>query len=104
MTPTSFLDKVKKPLPKDALAPPPPKRCTKAVAPVPHRSSRLVKKACGLTPVMATTQNGLMKKLGIVGVQQLEEPEIEQYLKLFKEGLTVEQTKMIQDLFKDHNP
>jgi hypothetical protein len=69
---------------------PPPKRHTKAGTTVPRRSSRLAKKACGHTPAIAAAQNILMKKLGIVGAQQQESSEFEQYLKIFKEVLTAE--------------
>jgi hypothetical protein len=51
---------------------------------------------------IATAQNVLMKKLGIVGAQQPEAAEFKQYLKTFKEGLFAEQVKMIQDLFSEH--
>jgi hypothetical protein len=63
----------------------------------------LAKKACGHTPAVAAAQNMLMKKLGITKAQQLEATDFERYLKLFKEGLSEEQTKVIQDLFKVHD-
>jgi hypothetical protein len=45
-----------------------------------------------------------MKKLGIAGVQQLDSAEFKQYLMVFKEGLTTEQTRMIHELFMEHDP
>jgi hypothetical protein len=51
--------------------------------------------------VVATAQNLLMKKLGFIGAQQMEAADFEQYLRTFKEGLSIEQVKMIQDLFND---
>jgi hypothetical protein len=91
-SPDTFLDKVMGLLPDAVLAVPPPKWCTKAVTAVLHHSSRLAKKACGRTQA-AAMQNILMKKLGIMeGHQQQSSTDFEQYLKIFKEGLTVEQS------------
>jgi hypothetical protein len=92
-SPDTFLDKVMGLLPDAVLAVPPPKWCTKAVTAVLHHSSRLAKKACGRTQVAAAMQNILMKKLGIMeGHQQQSSTDFEKYLKIFKEGLTVEQS------------
>jgi hypothetical protein len=98
VSPNTLLDKVKKPLPKAAIVVPPPKRRTKVVTKVSRRSSWLAKKACGHTSAVAAVHNVLMKKLNIVGTQQLESTKFEQYLKMFKEGLIAEQIKMIQEL------
>jgi hypothetical protein len=99
---SSFLAKAKKPVTKAALSSHPLKRRTKAAPLVPRHSSHLARKACQRMSAVATAQNVLVKKLGIVGAQQLEAAEFKQYLKTFKEGLFVEQVKMIQDLFSEH--
>jgi hypothetical protein len=64
----------------------------------------LARKACRHTPIVAAAQNILMKKLCIIGAQQLATEDFKKYLKIFKEGLSVEQVKMIQDLFGEHEP
>jgi hypothetical protein len=90
---------------KAALTSKPRKRHTKTPPPpVPRRSSHLARKACGCTPAVPVAQNILMKKLNIPVAQQLEAVDFEQYLRTFKDGLSVEQVKMIQYLFGEQEP
>jgi hypothetical protein len=71
---------------------------------MPRRSSRLAKKALQHTPVVAIVQNVLMHKMGVSTGQQLESADFDKYLKLFEEGLSLEQVKMIRELFSDAVP
>jgi hypothetical protein len=45
-----------------------------------------------------------MCKLGLSTDQQLQSANFEKYLKLFEEGLSLEQVKMIHELFSDMVP
>jgi hypothetical protein len=68
---------------------------------VPRRSARLAKKAIQCTPVLAAVQNLLMHKLGLSTSQRLQTADFDKYLKLFEEGLSLEQVQMIHELFSD---
>jgi hypothetical protein len=61
----------------------------------------VAKKIVHRTTALTTAQNVLMRKLGIFGESQLEASNFERYLKLFNEGLTEEQVKLIKELFMD---
>jgi hypothetical protein len=63
---------------------------------VPHHSSRQARKVSQWTLSVITTQNILMKKLGSM--------DFDKYLKLFEEGLSTEQVRMIMELFSDRAP
>jgi hypothetical protein len=68
---------------------------------VPRRSSRLAKKSKSRLPIVATTQNVVMQKLGFVGGTHVEPDDFEHYLIAFKEGLSDE---MICEMFTCHMP
>jgi hypothetical protein len=68
------------------------------------RSGRLAKKVVHRTPTVATTQNVLMKKLGVVCKSQVSTEDFEHYLKLFNDDLTVDQARAIGELVMAHVP
>jgi hypothetical protein len=98
-SPSSFTVMLTKPLSPALISTTAPRRRAKTPTAAPRRSSRLAKKASSRTPAVAAAQNVLMKKLGIMAGLSLEMEDFEEYLHIFKEGLTGAQIKMIGDLF-----
>jgi hypothetical protein len=105
-SPTSFRTVVAKVLPVEASAIHPPRRraVRAATAPPPHRSVRLAKKTERRIPMIATAQNALMKKLGLITGEHVESDEFNQYIKQFRDGLSEDQEKMIDELFMNKVP
>jgi hypothetical protein len=58
-----------------------------------------VKKAQNRAPVMAATQNVLMRKLGLASSIHIETNDFNRYLQLFNQGLSEDQAWHIEDLF-----
>jgi hypothetical protein len=70
-----------------------------ATGTVPRQSSRLVKKAQNRAPVMAATQNVLMRKLDLASSTHIETDDFNRYLQLFNQGLSEDQDWHKEDLF-----
>jgi hypothetical protein len=54
--------------------------------------------------MIAAAQNALMKKLGLITGEHVESDEFNQYIKLFHDGLSEDQEKMIDELFMNKVP
>jgi hypothetical protein len=79
-------------------------RCTPHMVFAPRRSAWLAKKAVDQTPTVATTQNVLMKKLGVMQETHVSTEDFDRYLKLFEDGLRVYQARAIGELIMAHVP
>lgn len=79
----------------------PRRRRTRPMNPpqAPRRSTRLAKKASRRTPAAVAAQNVLMKKLNITKDAPPEANDIGAYITAFRNGLTEEQVRLIEDLF-----
>jgi hypothetical protein len=64
----------------------------------------LAKKASHRVPTVAVAQNILMKRLGLVAEQHVESDDFNTYINLFRDGLSEEQARIIDDLFMDKPP
>jgi hypothetical protein len=102
---TAFKEVVARPLHETMLATPPrmQARCIGTMA-VSRHSARLAKKAAHQTPIVATTQNMLMMKLGLLTTAKVLPDDLDCYSKLFMEAMSEEQVIMTQDLFMHHVP
>jgi hypothetical protein len=104
--PDEFKQMVVKPLEATSLATP-LQRCpwrVSASTASPHRYKRLAKQAVHQTPVIAVAQNLLMRKLGLLPKKEMGPEDFDKYTQLFLDGLTEEQTKIINELFMDYVP
>jgi hypothetical protein len=63
---------------------------------------RLAKKVMHMTPVITTTQNMLIKKMGCSSPIELKTEDFERYIQVFEEGLSEEQARLIDELFVPH--
>jgi hypothetical protein len=70
------------------------------MASLPHRSSRLARKALSYTPTVTMAQNVSMKKLGLSWDGQLQTTDFDNYICLFDEGLSERQSQLILELVK----
>jgi exonuclease III len=104
-SPSSFKLRMSKLIPAPVISSQPHRHRAKVVqVALPRRSTRLVKKAMQDTPAVVTTQNVLMLKLGLSTGQQLQTANLDKYLKLFQEGLSLEQVQLIHDMFSGTVP
>ena len=69
-----------------------------------RRSVRLAKKARQRTPAVVAAQNVLLKKLGFAAEEPPTADDVDRYVQTFRDGLTEEQVKTIDELFVDHVP
>jgi hypothetical protein len=104
-SPNALCAAVSKPLPAAVGALQPLRRWVRqtSIAP-PRRSVRLAKKASHRVPTVAVAQNILMKRLGLVAEQHVESDDFNTYINLFRDGLSEEQARIIDDLFMDKPP
>jgi hypothetical protein len=104
-SPTSFHTNVAKELPARALAMRPPHhRAARVPSSPPHLSARLAKKMSHRILVVVAAQNALMKKLGLTTDVNMESKDFNQYIELFRYGLSEGQVWMIDDLFMNKVP
>lgn len=91
-----------------ALQSTPTRRRTRLPAPPAPRtlrhSTRLARKARSRTPTVVAAQNVLLKKLNITTDGPPVAVDIEAYINEFQQGLTVEQSRLIMELFAAHLP
>jgi hypothetical protein len=64
----------------------------------------VAKKALHRTSPVAGAQNLLMCKLDLLSREEMGLEDFDRYTKLFIDGLTEEQTKIIVELFMDYVP
>jgi hypothetical protein len=104
-SPNALCAAISKPLPAAVGAFQPLRRWVRqtSIAP-PRRSVRLAKKAGRRVPTVAAAQNVLMKRLGLVAEQHVESDDFNTYINLFRDGLSEEQARIIDDLFMDKPP
>jgi Mn-dependent DtxR family transcriptional regulator len=105
--PAAFIQMMSKPIMRMELATPPTRRRARnkgVVSMTPRRSIRLDKKVAHRMPTVITTQNLLMRKLGLISSSELKPDYLEHYAKIFAEGLTEEKVRMIDELFMDYVP
>jgi hypothetical protein len=89
------------------LAGPPPRRQARrscAAFVLPHHSTRLAKKAGRRMPAVAAAQNVIMWKLGLASNEHIETEDFSAYINLFRDGLSEDQARMIDELFMDKPP
>jgi hypothetical protein len=89
------------------LAGPPPRRRARrscAASVLPHHSTRLAKKAGRRMPAVAAAQNVIMWKLGLSSNEHIETEDFSAYINLFRDGLSEDQARMIDELFMDKPP
>jgi hypothetical protein len=100
----AFKQAVAKPLVGTILPTLPPRRRPRHAvsAVVPRRSSYLAKKVDHRTLAVAAAQNLLMRKLKLLSSFEVAADDLDRYAKLFEEGLSEDQVRMIQDLFMSH--
>jgi hypothetical protein len=88
-SPSSFVRVLSKLIVNHGLATPPHRRRrAPAITLLPWCSAQLAKKVFHRAPVVAATQNVLMKKLDLSREGQLEAIDFERYVNLFNNGLT----------------
>jgi hypothetical protein len=52
-----------------------------------------------MAPVVITTQNVLLRKLGLYNTEHVESSDFGRYMDLFQEGLMEDQVNLIRELF-----
>jgi hypothetical protein len=58
-------------------------------------SVRVAKKVVSRPPAVVVAQNLLMRKLGLTSSSSIETQDFDHYIKVFVDGLTVEQSNLI---------
>jgi hypothetical protein len=58
-------------------------------------SVRVAKKVVNRPPAVVVAQNLLMRKLGLTSSSSIETQDFDHYIKVFVDGLTVEQSNLI---------
>lgn len=91
---------------QSAVCPTPQRRHGRLVTPAlpPRCSARLAKKAHNRTPTLLAAQNVLLKKLNITKDAPSEPADIQSYIDTFNRGLTVDEARLIAELFIDFVP
>jgi hypothetical protein len=67
---------------------------------LPHHSIRLARKALSYALAVTMAQNVSMKKLGLSWDGQLQTTDFDNYICLFDEGLSEQQSQLILELVK----
>jgi hypothetical protein len=98
----SFAQTVMAPLAALLISSPPlhrHRRNCPALAVVPHRRTRLAKKAASRSPAVVAAQNLLMKRHGLLSDGKVDTVSFDRYIKLFADGLSEQQAELIAGLF-----
>lgn len=103
-----FINTVARPLPP-AILPAPSKRTRRApkknaLPATPRRSTRLAKKTMRRTPTVVAAQNVLLRKLGLAADAPSDSEDYMEYVRMFADGLTPDQARMIDELFAQRIP